>query len=346
MTRVILDDSSEEGNYFADQRSELEFVHSGCAVLDLVLGGGWPLSRIANVVGDQASGKTLLAIEAMSNFHRQFPSGKMFYRESEAAFDERYAAALGMPVDRVEFVEPDAFVTVEDFYEDLKQCVEVCASRDVPGFYVVDSLDALSSRDELDRKFDEGSYETKKAKQMGKLFRMSTATIAKVRMHVMIVSQTRDKIGISFAGPQKTRSGGRALDFYASQILWLSQREKVSESKDGTKRVVGVQVRAQMKKSKIALPYRECDFIIRFGHGIDSLSSSLDWLEDIKRLDEVVLSSPGYEVAPSRRRYETHVDKMADAAYWTEVKRVDGEVARIWRQIEAKFLENSRAKYR
>ncbi len=320
MPRVLLkeeDPAESGGNYFADQRSPLEFVHSGCAVLNCVLGGGWPLSRIANVVGDQSTGKTLLAIEALANFHRQFPKGRMYYRESEAAFDEEYAQALGMPVDDIEFIEPEKFVTIEDFYEDLTACIDACGRKGVPAFYVCDSLDALTSRDEQARGFDEASFETKKAKQMGKLFRMSSAAISRVSMCLMIVSQTRDKIGISFGGPTKTRSGGRALDFYASQALWLSHRDKVAE---------------------IAIPYRECDFTIRFGHGIDSLSSSLDWLETVKHLDEVI--------DVTRQTYENRLDKASDADYWLETARVDQEVVRIWRAIEGRFMETTRHKYR
>ena len=341
MARVLLQDENDAaeggGNYFADQQSPLEFVHSGAAVLDCVLGGGWPLTRIANVVGDQSTGKTLLAIEALANFHRKYPKGKMYYRESEAAFDEQYAQALGMPVVHVEFIDPDKFVTVEDFYNDLSACIDYCGRREVPAFYVTDSLDALTSEDEQERKFNEASFETKKAKQMGKLFRLSAAKVSRVKMCLMVISQTRDKIGITFGGPTKTRSGGRALDFYASQVLWLSHRDKVAESRDKVKRVVGIQVRAQMRKSKIALPYRECDFTIRFGQGIDSMSSSLDWLDDVKRLSEVIDGS--------RQTYENRLDKFSDEEYWAETSRVDREVTRIWREVEGRFMETTRRKY-
>lgn len=339
MARVLLtnDYADESGNYFVNQNSPLDFVNSGAAVLNMVLGGGWPLSRIANIVGDESTGKTLLAIEALANFHRKFPKGRMFYRESEAAFDEQYAEALGMPVEHIEFINPDKFVTVEDFYADLTECIDYCGRKGEPGFYVVDSLDALTSEDERERKFDEASFETKKAKQMGKLFRMCSSAVGRVNMCLVIISQTRDKIGITFGGPQKTRSGGRALDFYASQVLWLSHRDKVSETKDKIKRVTGIHVRAQMRKSKIALPYRECDFTIRFGQGIDSVSSSLDWLESVRRLEDVI--------DVTRQTYENRLDKMTDADYWTETARVDAEVVRIWREVEGRFMEATRRKY-
>lgn len=342
----LVEDDGDGGNYFANQNSPLQFIDSGCGLLNCVLGGGWPLGRVSNIVGDESTGKTLLAIEGMANFRRQFPKGRMFYRESESAFDEVYASALGMPVDHIDFVDPDKdFNTVEEFYEDLKRCADICRRKDVPGYYVLDSLDALSSKDEVGRDFNEGSYDTKKAKQMGKAFRLMVREVAVSNMHLQIVSQTRDFIGITFGGPKKTRSGGRALDFYSSQNLWLSQRARVKQTVKGIERVVGVHIRAQMKKSKIALPYRECDFTILFGHGIDSLASSLDWLKSVGKLDETIEASEIVPGATSRNRYENQLDKLGNADYFAEVKRVDQAVARIWREIEGSFLENVRRKY-
>ncbi len=334
--RLVDGNESDGGNYFSNQSSTLEFINSGATVLDCTLGGGWPLTRIANVVGDPSSGKSLLVIEAAANFHRQFPKGKIFYRESESAFDEEYAGALGMPLESVSFIDPDDFVTIEDFYEDLCKCVEELKRLDCPGLYAVDSLDALSDKSEQGRKFDEDSYAMGKPKQIGKLLRLCKSKIAEVRMCLIIISQTRDKIGSLFV--QKTRSGGRALDFYASQILWLSHLGDVSRTKNKIKRVVGSRIRAKCTKNKVALPHRECEFTIRYGHGIDSLASSIDWLEEVSRLEDVV----GY----TKETFKKRLAAMDDNAYWQESARIDAEVVNIWREVEESFLEQSRPKYR
>ena len=49
------------GSYFGAPASALEFIPTGSKLLDCVLGGGWPLGRVANIVGDKSTGKTLLA---------------------------------------------------------------------------------------------------------------------------------------------------------------------------------------------------------------------------------------------------------------------------------------------
>ena len=107
----------EGGLYFASPKTDIQFIHSGSKLLDLALGGGWAENRIANIVGDAASGKTLLAIEACTNFANKYSDGAIRYCETEAAFSEEYAAALGMPIERVDFGEP--IVTVEELFEDI-----------------------------------------------------------------------------------------------------------------------------------------------------------------------------------------------------------------------------------
>src|ERR1700754_4769243 len=80
------------------------FFSSGCALLDCVLGGGWALRRMINVVGDKSTGKTLLAIEACANFVRTFPLGHVTYVEVESAFDVDYAQTLGFPEHNLDLV--------------------------------------------------------------------------------------------------------------------------------------------------------------------------------------------------------------------------------------------------
>src|SRR6266700_660763 len=153
-----MDRATEEGrlgNYFLDARP-LELFSSGCQILDLALGGVWPLSRISNIVGDKSTGKTLIAIEACANFSRKFPEGKIYYSESESAFDPSYAQALGMPIEKVRFGED--FFTVEDLFEDLEKVLKDLEKTPTPALYIIDSLDALSDRDELAREIDKGSY--------------------------------------------------------------------------------------------------------------------------------------------------------------------------------------------
>jgi recombination protein RecA len=328
---------SSVGNYFT-RESDLEFVSSGCTLLDCVLGGGWPLGRFSNVVGDKSTGKTLLAIEAAANFAMGYPKGKIYYRESEAAFDEGYAESLGMPLKRVDFgkkEKPEGWATVEDIFEDLTDKIATLSNLGVPGLYIVDSLDALTDRTALTRKIDAKSFALEKQKQMGKLFRELTRDLKSVRMHLMVISQVRTKIGVTF-GEKTTRSGGKALDFYASQVLYLSHIQTLKRTIKGNVRAYGVRIRAKCKKNKIGLPFRECDFNVSFGYGTEDVLASLEWLKSVKRLGDMGLRDS--EIA----EYMTTLDQLDDADRVEQTKELSDIVVKVWREIETDFLPKRR----
>jgi recombination protein RecA len=315
------------GSYFPSPNTKLEFIPSGCTLLDCVLGGGWPLGRISNIVGDRSTSKTGLVMEACSNFAIKYPKGRILYRESEAAFDVDYAESMGMPVNRVEFAPPDKFFTVEDFFEDLSRILDDLAKSNIPALYALDSLDALSDRDELEREIDKGSYGAAKAKKLSELFRRLVQKIERTRVCLLIVSQVRDNIGVTF-GQQYSRSGGRALDFYASLIVYLAKIKTLDRTIGGVKRATGITVRVKCTKNKISMPMRECDFDYEFGYGINSVKASLDWLKSVGKLtaDDAKIT----------------LNKLTDDQFFDLQDRLNDTVPQIWQEIEDKFRPKRR----
>lgn len=367
--------------YFANvaEKEGLEFVSSGCALLDAALGGGWVLGRVANIVGDKSAGKTLLAIEACANFHKQYPSGKIRYNEAEAAFDEAYAEALGMPVDAVDFkgqvisaadeakhaelslVMADRSAsekerdtaerarkkleakgvgrphnTVEALYDDIVYTMDENPGK--PILYIIDSLDALSDEAEQGREIGDASYGGTKPKKMGEMFRRLVERMEGQRLLLIVISQLRDKLNVTF-GEKQTRSGGRALDFYASHVIWLAETGKIKKTVDKIDRIVGVDVRARVKKNKVGLPFRECSYPILFGYGVDDLTANVEWLIEVGcegRLKELEISKAGYKVRLTNLR-----NKGGDEARELR-KTLNAIVFEEWRRIETSFLPQSR----
>src|SRR5258706_13810465 len=328
--REKLEEVENENIYFLPA-DKLEFVSTGCTLLDCSLGGnGLVLGRVANIVGDKAVAKTALATEIVINFLRQYPDGEAFFRETEAAFLSSYAASIGMPLDKVQFGDPDKpVVTVEDFARYLGLFVGKRLASKTPGIYVLDSLDALSDESEMTRDIGEGSYGTKKAAKMSELFRTVTRKLERTQVLLIVVSQVRDKINVMF-GDKHTRSGGRALDFYASQIMWLSLVKTLKRTIKGVERPYGIIVRVKIRKNKITAPGREIDMEFHFNYGIEDFLTSYNWLEQVKRLPE--------------KYKEMNYEKMSDAEYRQVTKEIGEEVKKVWTEIEQDFLPK-RSKY-
>ncbi len=331
VARQTLQPQDRRNNYFAGPKA-LEFIPSGSKILDLALGGGWIEDRIVNIIGDKSTGKTLLATEACANFAIKHTKGKIRYRECERAWDNSYAEAIGMPMDRVDF--GDTLDTVEELFNDL---LKIISKAQHPELCVVDSLDSLSDQAEMARGMDEGTYGTNKARNLSQLFRRLVRALAQSHVTLMIISQVRSKIGPTL-GRKTTRSGGRALDFYASQVLYLSHIETLNRTISGVKRATGIRIRAKCDKNKVSLPFREADFPILFGYGIDDAESCIGWLKECKSLDSIGLKDGGID------RFLRDLRRSSNGDFHDQMKRIHQVVTERWYAIENTFLP-TRKKY-
>jgi len=303
--------------------AERTLFSSGCTLLDLAAGGGWGIGRVTNIVGDKSTGKTLLAIEACANFAAIYGGAAIRYAEVEAAFDRDYAYSMGMPRD-AQYTED--VHTIEDFERDLDGWLD---KQTGPSLYILDSLDACSSTAELEREIgDHATFGGEKAKALSELFRKRIKKLRDKHGTMIVISQLRDNIGVRF-GESKKRSGGHALDYYASQVFWLAQVKSIKKTVTKVERTVGVQVRARNKKNKIGKPFRQVDFTLLFSYGVADEISMHDWLkanggEDL--LPEPFSSYPKRLDKAQQERNRAAVDAIRDelrvavTARWEEIE--------------------------
>lgn len=325
-----------KNSYFTSEKENIKFISTGCVLLDCALGGGLATGRTVNVVGDKSTAKTGTATEVMINFALTFPAARIAYRETEAAWDDSYAEAMGLPIDRIDFGNREnPIITVEDFYVDFEAFCD--GQKGQPGIYVLDSFDALSDDAEMDRDIDKPSFGAAKAKKMSEMFRKITRKQEKADVLLLIVSQVRDNIGAMF-GEKHKRSGGKALDFYASQVFWLAHIKILKRTINKIERPYGIEILAKVKKNKVGMPFREAQFTFEFGFGINDLLASVNWLNEVDRLDAIALKKSEY------KEYIKGLNDLSSVEYSEERARAARAVKHVWAEVETTFLPK-RQKY-
>ena len=237
-------------------------IPSGSLALDLATGvGGYPRGRVVEVYGPESSGKTTLSLHAIAQAQRA--GGVCAFIDAEHAFDAAYARSIGVETDKLLVSQPDTG-------EQALDIVDILVRSGAIDLVVVDSVAALVPRAEIEGEMGD-SHMGLQARLMSQALRKLTAIAHRTNTTIMFINQLRQKIGVTFGNPETT-TGGNALKFYASMRLDV---RRIGQVKVGDE-LVGGRTRVKLAKNKMAPPFCEAEFEIRYGRGVDALSELID----------------------------------------------------------------------
>ncbi|WP_407299104.1 recombinase RecA [Morganella morganii] len=245
-----------------DRSMDVETISTGSLALDVALGaGGLPLGRIVEIYGPESSGKTTLTLQVIAAAQRQ---GRVCaFIDAEHALDPVYAKKLGVDIDNLLCSQPDTG----------EQALEICDALTRSGavdVIIVDSVAALTPKAEIEGEIGD-SHMGLAARMMSQAMRKLAGNLKNSNTLLIFINQIRMKIGVMF-GNLETTTGGNALKFYASVRLDI---RRIGAVKNGDE-VVGSETRVKVVKNKVAAPFKQAEFQIMYGEGINTMGELID----------------------------------------------------------------------
>lgn len=298
------------------------FFPSGSTLLDLALGGGWIEDRFINLIGDFGTGKSLMAIQAAAGYVGKYPERSVYYLDYERAFNIGFAESVGLPRENTKFPQE-----LENTVESLSIIIEWIIKNDPKSLVIVDSLDSVSTAEELDADKSGGYGGARKAGLMSEFFRRLNAAMSDSDTTLFVISQIRQNIGVVY-GRQWRRAGGKALDFYASQMALFKPVAKITRTYRGVKRVTGTETLVAIEKNRLGKPFRSITLPLFFEAGINDVYANILFLKKTDNLDKWLKNNriSGKNLPILVERVSSSSDLVLGLKNWT---------IEVWNDIES-----------
>ncbi len=345
-----------------------DYLSTGSTQLNLACSGkyhgGFIKGHYYFLVGDSNSGKTFIALtcfaEACQN--EAFDDYELIFDDAEDGalmdfekfFGKRVAKRVKAPRHAADGT-PIYSSTIQDLYYNLDDA----KNRGKPFIYVIDSMDALSSEQEQEKvkeqkvayrkKMDEGktvkitgSFGDGKAKVNSSNFRQIVPYLRESGSILIIIAQTRDNL-VPMSYEKKTRSGGKALTFYATLEMWSSQAGHIMSGLiNGKKRELGILSKIRVKKNRIQGKDRTVTIPLYHSFGIDDIGSCVDYLVEEKHWScskTSVITAEELDFIGKKGKLIKHIE---DNNLQSELQML---VAEVWNSIEEQCVIKRKKRY-
>ncbi|WP_052663954.1 recombinase RecA [Mycoplasmoides alvi] len=241
---------------------DVKSISTGSFKLNKALGvGGFPCGRIIEIYGNESSGKTTLALQAVRECQKN--NGRAAYIDLECALDMNYMKNLGIDLNKLLIAHPE-------YGEQAFSIIEALVKTNMIDLIVLDSVAALVPKAELETNIEDQSIGLL-PRLMSKCLRRLQTIMFNSSVCIIFINQIREKIGIIYGNPEIT-PGGKALKFYSSIRVEIKRTEILKENNEN----IGIKSKITIVKNKLSSPLKIFYLDFYFNKGVDYFAEIID----------------------------------------------------------------------
>jgi len=256
---------------------EIQTISTGCLSLDAALGrGGMAIGRVYEVYGAPSGGKTTLAMSVMAQAQKR--GMQCVFVDAEHSADPKLFKNMGVNLEELLTIKAFAGDDNLDALETLMKTNEIDVA-------VIDSVSALIPKSEAIASIGD-EFMGLLARLMSKALRKLTPVASATGTLLIFVNQIRSKIG-GYGNPEIT-TGGVALDFWATGRIKVKGGESQASLIKApiTDEIVGHNTEFQVRKNKLASPFRTASVPLIYGVGYDTHWEVLNLAEQLGLIEK------------------------------------------------------------
>ena len=250
----------------------MSFIDTGSYIINALLSAsiykGIPTNMITVLSGNEAVGKTFMAINIVKNFQNKYEGGMVHYFETEHALLTKMIVERG--------VDPDRWIhhpvnTVEEFNHESTKQLNLCADMKlVKPMIVLDSLGNLSTTKEM-KDIEEGNdiQDMTRAKKVKAMFRVLALKLGNMGVPMLVTNHIYKSQGMF---PKNNQGGGSGVLYGGDTILEISK----AKERDSDKNIIGNVLTFKNTKSRLTRENCVVKTRLFYDTGLDKYYGLLD----------------------------------------------------------------------
>ena len=261
-------------------------IPTGNIAVDEALGGGFPRGTIAQLIGNEGTGKTCLAMDIIAHNQKiAKEKGDIFiavYLHLEArAFP--FLPAINADVDFESFYIINALSSGEKSFDTLMKYLwnwEKRTALNCVDMIVIDSVTAAEPEAELKSAEESLANATvgRHAAMMSKLLRILSGSGALGKSLLLLINQYRTDI--TSKGDPRVATGGKAMGYYPKISITISKPAdgRLYRGPKSNQDYYGHTVKGMIDKNntQVGKPYAKFEYPVIYGQGVDLVNPTID----------------------------------------------------------------------